>query len=634
MSYLDTTRLHFSGRFLANPSTVNNHPAHYDNDTFNRTVHWQPGQGSSAAHGWWNPEGPNLFRFEDVTITAAYYEDGEAAAAGADGIFDFHLESRGINPAKIADLDPDQQLVSMIYGLDVALVDSVGRIALEGAFEPAPFTDIWRKGPPPGGDAAASVAYQSVLIVRSWGDLATSKFLQQLKQAATDGILSIKFNLDGYSMNRTAPDFTTGRIAGTLGPGRAQDPKHWTKGRHFGNEVHPIGSAFPGFVTGTGVNYFVAALDPARKKVRLDLGNGLPVNPAGKDMQDIGKLFLGFRKSDGSTSEIAEINYLQGGWYARTAGIAEVPADRELTDNEMQQIASAPLRLVAHDAGGQKVVSEETGAHIRADLFVARLNPGDTAVFHFHASRLGRPLPETRINLTLFIPDHLTGADFPVTGLDFPDFVDTDSEGNAAVTLTASDPGNPRFFLTWGSAPRTSVDGQVYWVAYQIDGEPQPNPSNFLSILVWNTFVPDEPPTWHGSMRAVFEQFGNLYPWMSKFGPQIDLANYDEVADAREDVRRVISLAETDRHHMPVTRDLSRSRRDAMLRWLTNLDVDGRPRLGVAPEVPIAGIAPEPEMPAAAMVAAADRGELAAERGSKTAAGERVMRTIYRTGQV
>src|ERR1043165_456860 len=161
MSYLDTLRMHFAGNFFSNPSTVNNHPAHYDNASFDRAKHWKRGSGGSAEHGWWNPGGANLFKFESLRVTTAVYNDGSPATGNVDGLFAFQIESRGRNPGKMVDLDPDQQLVSMIFGLEIALIDDAGRVALEGSFHSAPFTDIWRKGPPPGGDEAASVAYQS-----------------------------------------------------------------------------------------------------------------------------------------------------------------------------------------------------------------------------------------------------------------------------------------------------------------------------------------------------------------------------------------------------------------------------------------------------------------------------------------
>jgi hypothetical protein len=626
MSYLDTLRFHFAGRFFSNPSTVNNDPGHYDNFNFDRTINWKPGF-SSEADGWWNPEGANAFQFRNVRIKAAVYEDGSLASSDTDGLFRFSVESRGVNPGKMVDLDPDQQLVSMIFGLDIALIDDAGRIALEGVFEPAPFTDIWRKGPPPGGDEAACAAYQSVLNVRSWGDVTSSRFLQQLKNAAGDNILSVKFNLDGYSMNAAdAAKFAQGRIVGTLGPGKATEPRHWIVGRHFGNEVHPTGPRAPSprFVTDSGVNYFVGMHDETRRKIRLDLGNALPVAPAAGPNQDIGELFLGWRNANGTVTEFAQIPYLAPNWYERTAGIIELPQERELTAAETQSIATSPLCLVAHRQAQRPIVSEEPKAHIRADMFVARLNPGETAVFRLHASRLGRPLPNTRINIGLLIPPGQDAkADFPRAALSMPTSVTTDAAGNAEVTMLASDPGNPRFFYTDPDNRRVHVDGQVYMVTYAIEGEPQPNPSNILSILVWNNFVPDEPPTWEGSMGAVFTQYGNLYPWMTKFGPLLDLANYAQVAAARERIRAVLLLAESNQHYMPVTRDLSKSRRAAMLRWLTELGADGLPRRGV-PAAPEVAVAFEPAAKKAAAGAPSERPPAAEmERGSKTIAAER-----------
>ncbi len=54
MSYLDSTHLTFSGDFIADVSTVNNDPAHYNNDTFVPSFQ-QP--ALNRTNGWWNPEG-------------------------------------------------------------------------------------------------------------------------------------------------------------------------------------------------------------------------------------------------------------------------------------------------------------------------------------------------------------------------------------------------------------------------------------------------------------------------------------------------------------------------------------------------------------------------------------------------
>lgn len=615
MAYLDAMRFHFAGRFFSDPSTINNHEAHYTSSSFDRTKHWRRGSGGSPEHGWWNPDGANSFKFKDVRITGAILPDGTPASA-ADPVLTCEFASRGRPPGKMVDLDPDQQMVSMIFGLKLALVGPQEQILLDVSFEPAPFTDIWNRDLQGGGDEAASVAYQSVLSIGSWGDVAGSAFLRALREASSDALLSIKFNLDGYSMDFDNPRFATGRVVGTVAIAQPNEPKHFFVGRHLGNEVHPIGLAFPNFRTASGINYLCGVFDGERGKVRLDLGNALPVTPAGGPPSDIGALFFACRNSDGSLSEIGEIDYRAAGWYENTAGIAEVPFDRNVTEHERQLIEDAKWCLLAKRQGERFVVSEEPDAHIRADMFVARLNPGDRCTVRFHVSRLGKPAGSAKINLFLMVPP---GPDaeqhFPVGGLSFPPTVICDGEGNAEVVFVADDPGDPRFFYLADPTLRIDVDGQVYRIGYEVDGHEQPNPSNLLSILVWNTFVADEPPTWHGSMRRVFVQYGNLYPWMTKFGPQLDLAEYEQVVEDRDEIIAILSSSTLDPIYMPVTRDLSRARRDAMLRWLSEVGSDGKPLLGAEPP-------PEPLVAAAkefASVAAIAEPEL----GSKTFAGLR-----------
>ena len=72
-------------------------------------------------------------------------------------------------------------------------------------------------------------------------------------KATSEPRLSIKFNLDGYSMDATDPArFAFGRIVGALGPARTGEPAHFVSGRHFGKDAAPVGSAFPGFVPPRG----------------------------------------------------------------------------------------------------------------------------------------------------------------------------------------------------------------------------------------------------------------------------------------------------------------------------------------------------------------------------------------------
>src|SRR5262249_37002326 len=153
------------------------------------------------------------------------------------------------------------------FGLHLTITRPGGAILGEFDFKAAPFSDIWRRALTGGGDEGASVFYQSVLHVSSWGDLASSPLLQALKGKTEDDLLSIKLNLDGYSMARGTSKFGYGRINGTIGPSRRSEPHHWVDGRQIGDQAYPFGSAYPGFTPDSGVNYFSARYDEARKKI-------------------------------------------------------------------------------------------------------------------------------------------------------------------------------------------------------------------------------------------------------------------------------------------------------------------------------------------------------------------------------
>lgn len=139
MSYLSALRLHFAGGFVAAPSTVNNDITHYNNADFK--PEYQLPQSATSMNGWWNPTGDNRFTV-DCRATAAGYQDGSAAIAGTDPVLAFAVKSINRPNAKIVDLDPQQQMVSMVFGMELSVGSATGGVPLlKGVFEPAPFTD-------------------------------------------------------------------------------------------------------------------------------------------------------------------------------------------------------------------------------------------------------------------------------------------------------------------------------------------------------------------------------------------------------------------------------------------------------------------------------------------------------------
>src|SRR5438105_8496475 len=78
MSYLNPLRLHFAGKFQAAPSTVNNDPIHFDNETFQPSYQKLQVTGGPPKDGWWNPQGDATWRLIGCHVTAAWISGAPA----------------------------------------------------------------------------------------------------------------------------------------------------------------------------------------------------------------------------------------------------------------------------------------------------------------------------------------------------------------------------------------------------------------------------------------------------------------------------------------------------------------------------------------------------------------------------
>jgi hypothetical protein len=624
MSYLNPLRLHFAGRFQAAPSTVNNDPLHFNNAGF--IPAFQQRQDAGNANGWWNPDGDAAFRLIDCAVTAAWMSYEEPAAAHDPILKCLIGDSDRSPPAKLVDLDPEQQLTSEIWGLHVRICLGDGTNLLRARYETAAFSDIWDRAASGGGDTGAGAMYQSVLTDIEWGDIAQSPFLLRLRDSAADA-LSIKFNVDGYNMDATSPKFTHGRIVGTVGPHSAGQPKHFVIGRHFLAAPGP-GASF--FAPVGRVNFCVATVDAQAGKILLDLGNALPTNTPGGAPSDLGTVAAAYLAPATTATGgpppfmLDTFNYLAPNWYRTTAGIVALPADRPLTPNELQAIAQSPLALTTTGADGNTkiaIAEASNGTFVRADRFVFRLNPGDTAKVDLVASQWGQPYAGARI-VCVLDPSQLQaqassqlGAapsiGIPIDAVDFPARLIADAKGDAELLIRVGDPRLPREF----------IDGQLYGVRPFVEEDLDFgagyyfNPWNFVSLLVWSGFTADDPPTWEGSLEPIFRQYGNLYPVMK---PIVDLTDYDSVCANRRILALAFGLPVDNPNSMPVTRDLSDAKRRAILRWLSEPGEDGKPRRGTPKEAATIGAAATP----AAGFASAD---LPLRGGKAAAAARRLM---------
>ena len=590
MSYLNPLRLHFSGQFQTNVSTVNNDAAHFDNAAFKDSYQDMEGDGMQPPNGWFNPQGDAAFRLLGCTIGSAFIDGG--AVLPSDPVVGYIVaDSDGSVPGKLVDLDPEQQLVSQIWGLQVRIADSAGNTLMRGDFEPAAFIDIWdRATGRGGGDTNAGAMYQSVLTNLVWGDVSASEFLTKLQQAsAASGLLSIKFNVDGINMDFTAPDFMCGRITGTIGPAAADEPRHLVIGRQFmAAPTTDPNITVNFFVPAGGLNFCAAWVDSVNSMLYVDLGNALSTNIPGGTLNDLGDLIVSLydpivtpAAPAGTTNTIGTIpatgagGYSNPDWYPATAGVAAL----QLTSDQLSLLKTQTLAISGND--GILIAEAPSGAFLRADSFVHRMSPTQTQSIEVYAMQYGQPLAGASVAFSLD-PSQLQAQQtpnqppfvgaapavaVPTTAITFDASATTNANGIASFEVTAGDPGNIRWF---NNGADYGIDGQVYGIrAAFADPSLQDGPVNqwnFISFLLWSGFTPANPVTWT-DLQPIFQQYANLYPVMLRF---LNLASYDDVKAHAWLLSLAFGLPVSDPNSMPVTRDLSPAKRSAILAWLQN----------------------------------------------------------------
>jgi hypothetical protein len=599
VSYLDSPRLHFTGWFQADVSTINNDVRFYQNVSF------VPEYQELNQNGSWNPEGTGIFRLLDCCVTGAFLKGQQLTSPTEDAVIGATVQNAADRaPGKLVDLDPQQQMVSEIWGMQVRLVNQEAQTLFQGEYRPAAFINLWQKQKKGVRmDQQLAACYQSVLEGVTWGDTSRSELLRTLRAATHDGMLSIEFNVYGYGRDATIPRYTMGHITGTIGPYRQNEPKHFVLGRQM------IAVA-PNFTQPkAGVENLQAKLADDRLSLTVDFGNSFPIQDANSGLMDIGRIFVGVLTNnppavrstvnESQVQVIGEVPYLAPGWYTQTAGVQTF----NLTSNAAarQLLPQCPLVLLspAPAVGSYNVLLQESvdGLYVRADSYVFRMDPGETQHVEFYASRFGVPMANAAITCTAtegfmggsgggdtVSPTPRPAAAIPSIGtpadaIRYDAKIVTDRNGYAALTLIASaaGPGTPRGY----------IGGQLYGIAYQLEAQPSgyvSNPMNYVSILVFSKKNVPEHPTWYADIQHLFAQYGNLYPIMGRY--VVNLRDYASVVTHLKPLALAFSLPRQDPNHMPVTRDLGAGDRATILKWLETKGHDGLPPLGIPSQLP------------------------------------------------
>jgi hypothetical protein len=587
MSYLNAVRLVFSGQFQADPSTVNNDVRHFDNAAFE--PQWQD-YGMDA--GWWNPDGSGAFRLINCVVRAVHYADGTSTDKPSEdpvvGLAVLNANSR--SSGKIVDLDPQWQLASQIWGMQVRLAeirDNATVTYVGGEFLVHPFRDLWfSRVSGKGGDGAASAIFQSTLANLHWGsNLPDSKFLGQLQSALQEGQLSIRLVTYAYKDSATKPGFTLGTVSGVIGPYLAGEPKSFVVGRRFAPQF--------GGTSWNNISFLTGVLGPDNRLL-LDLCNALPIdanyNPLNLGTLTVGSLLTpsspeGAPLGVGSYQQIGTIPYLEPDWLLKSAGIADLPLSPAMQGNQSPG-GFAPLAIAAQTGPGPALIAiRETanGLFTGAEPFVLRIDSSNdgpvTATSTLYAAAYGQPLPFAQLQAAQtgemdglgtgsIGPDiqaiPVPPAGIPMSALNFPAGLATGADGTAVLQIVATPPNNPRGY----------IDGQLYNITYQQAGQPRSDfgPFELIAIHLRDAYPVPATPTWADNIQPIFAQYGNLYPIMSKL--VVRLSDPASVYEHRNLLTLAFSLDICDPNYMPVTRDLSQGKRETILKWLARIEQD------------------------------------------------------------
>jgi hypothetical protein len=598
MGYLDTPRLHFSGQFYADPSTVNNDPTHYD-PAVTRPSPWQ------------EPKGNHYFQLRGCRIRSVLDQSG--ANAPNDPLVGATVESTDSpSPAKIVDLDVYQQGVPTIYGLLIKLTLADGS-SLVGAVDPITLNGLWFNAVLPdrgwnedygggshGGDGNAAGFYQGLIRfdLADWPNSA-SPVLNALRDRSQviDGqhVLACRFVVDNYHNVADSAQYRLGRISGAIGPFLPGDAPAAVGPRYLVAAQLPPNAPWyvPSFY---GAPFKV---DTTRKKLVIDLANSLCRQSPGGPPVDLGTLTAVIQVPGVTFVEIGAVNY-SAFIYDNNAGISELALDDEL----IKLLASNPLRLRSSrdDVGDPIVLSENaTGQYFSVDTRLLRLegDPGTTATSNVYVTQWGQPAAAVQLGLVIepvygstpgaTVPPSNPGDTQQALGVFTPPtsfITPSDENGIAQITLyVEKDPGQ-----------RTpQLDGQLYFaIVYDpAQGVPPldkqaPVQEQCLSVVAFSQYTVNSNPSWQ-IVQQMMLPYVKIYPGMTE---RIDLSDqhtfhifalnppwvaFDPTNPPPPEpylglqagaITYYLTRAFTDPRYMPITRDLSLNRLRTILHYI------------------------------------------------------------------
>ncbi|MGG7665683.1 hypothetical protein [Dyadobacter sp. BHUBP1] len=591
MSYLHAPRLVFTGDFLSDVSTVNNDTAHYNNATFQPNFQ-DPGQG--ATNGWWNPEGGAVFDFQNCTVKQIFLPDGITQTSQSDDIIigQAVAGAEGRPTGKMVDLDPDAQMYSALWCVQLRICTANGDLLFKGDITTTSFRDLQMRqldGGKSNGQPLGAT-WTSVITNIEWGPLAEqSVFLKTLRATTQNNTLAINMNPFGYYYSHNDGRFSLGRIIGSIGPYFEGEPLTFAPARRL------YGINYTPSARGTFFSTSNFLVEPGPNRVSIDFGASFPVADSIGTINYKQDLRLAVSKvpqtgvaspqtptfyiSPNDFIEIGALDYQSDpNWLNQTGGIVSFS---NLPDATISALSNSQLLLITPSSSRPEqfaIIAREAidGLVARADNFIQRLDDGQSVNIDFYAYQWGKPLPDTGITVTVDPPtpdtpkgpkspiSEVYGNNFPTDGLSFNGQISTGPDGKVQMPIT----GNAIY------SPRVYIDGQIYFITYQTATVDPAFGTEQVVVHLRDYFEEIANPVW-GDISEMMIQYSNLYPIMSKY--VVNLADPVALAEKKKILIFAFSRDMNDTMHMPVTRDLSSTKRNTILNWLNNPQIAPKP---------------------------------------------------------
>jgi hypothetical protein len=543
---------------------------------------------------------------------------------------------------KMVDLDPDWQLASCIYGQVITLKAANGQVLLRGEYAPNPFRDLWfnRVGNIRG-DSAASAMWQTQLTNVKWNlDSINSPLLQALLEICEqqNNTLSLRMTTYGYNDKLSDSFFSYGIVLGAIGPAYPTEPQSFVLGRRFipAANLLPAASYQQDYIPNVG--WFSAQI--VENTLYADLSNALPlknVSGATPETSYVVDVTCGSGsgganpQKQGDTQQywqqpfiIAQLTsdtlptspYLQPTQYFPLATIDISNASLlsrsgivavSIPESVRPQINQLPLALISsanNDGEALLLCCEGNGGwEVRADQFALRLDPnGDypdqnvdanTLTSPVFVAQYGVPLANGEVTLAAtWLGPQVDSGDCPTdnppqtTPKAAPPTTNvpaqqigfkqesTSTDANGQVNLIVTGPQTMGY-------PRNYIDGQLFNYTYNFTSnsangvETVQQMFDQYAIVVRSSYTVPVSVTWE-DVQPILLQYANLYPVMSQ--GLFDFSKKEQ-ADANAFILKfVLNKPMDDPDQMPVTRDLSSSKRRALVNYFDKvLQEQGRP---------------------------------------------------------